>query len=136
MSYGMASKGVTVGHSTTSGGSYTTITGVMDVQTPKIKAKITERTALSDDNQLKGVAHNEIGQLTIQARHNKTEIAAFLGLITAATRLYWKITDSEGNTWGGQGWAAEVGEAYKLGDDVAVDMMVEADGPWVYTPAA
>ncbi|MFO0863543.1 MAG: hypothetical protein U0744_02595 [Gemmataceae bacterium] len=132
MPKGLASKGVTLGFSATEGGSYTPVTGLVSVKAPKKKAKITERTALDDDVQEKGVAHIEIDQLTIEIRHDSDAIAALDALV--GLRKWWKITNSKGDVWKGEAILAEgPGEEYKVGEDVVVNAMAEATGPWTYT---
>ena len=139
MAYGQVAKGTTLGYCATSNGSYTTVDGVKDVKTPEISLVTTDRTALGDAWQVKGAAHINVGQLTVQFYYDKTKLETFHDMMegqVAGAVNYWKVTTPDGTTVMGAGFLAKQSfGTYTVGEEVMFDVTIEASGEWDVTPS-
>lgn len=91
-------KGTTLGHATTSGGSYTTVSEVIDVNFPEPEAADVETSHYTTANGINEYMPGwvEGGDVEFEVNYNKVEYPLLQAIFK--TKLYWKITLPDAST--------------------------------------
>lgn len=131
----------TIGYSATSGGSYTTVATVKEIDEQKIKRKKIDLTNLTSPSNTEECQAGMVGEdaMKLGIIYAKAQHAALLAIAVSATpNYYWKITLSDGSTALFLGYISEFGQIpkAKVDDIYENDLHLQPVGPVTFTPAA
>jgi hypothetical protein len=124
--------GTTLGHATTSGGTYTTIAAVTEVKPPETEAQSVEITSYdSADIKEYMCGLDEPGETDFTLNFDKTVYAALMGL--RRTSLFWKITLPDDSTYAFEGWITKIGTAIPVGDRLTASATIKVNSVVTFT---
>ena len=129
--------GTTLGHCTTSGGSYITIAEAFSVEIPSVKTEQVKVTHYGST----GMFHEYIsgfrdgGEVTFELNYFKTEHATLDGL-QGVTPMFWKVTLPDGSTSTFPGFLDSLGVSIPIEDKMVTKGAIKVTGAATFVPAA
>jgi hypothetical protein len=131
------SYGSTLGYSATSGGSYTNVAEVVEVDGPSLQVSEVDVTSLASPS-----AHKEFlpglvdpGDIKLKLNLLTSQFSTVWGFAAGRTFKYWKITLSNGDTAVAYGFIKELHPSAPDNKQLMADMTIKVSGPITYTPA-
>jgi hypothetical protein len=132
-------KGTTVAHSTTSGGSYTTLLEVTKVGSPKQSVKDVDVTHYVSDSGVKEYIPGwiEPGTVEYEANYLKAQETILQGLLGVAHFYKIQLPDgsnsTSGSTFAFPGYIKELGDEIPNEDKINRKITIKVSGPVVFT---
>lgn len=132
VSSGTHSYGSTLGYATTSGGSYTSVGEVIDVEHSWNPAKAVKFTHLNSDNAANEYKPGliEPGTMKATVNYNKTDYNALYGL--RRTLRYWKVTSPDSGNMYIYGFITDLSNPHPDDDRVTFTVTIQGSGLPVY----
>lgn len=127
--------GMTLAYSTTDG-SYTTLTRVIDLGEGKDTLKVILLNILANTTHKHGAGTITQGPIPLTVEFNKTDYNTMRGIFTARTTYWWKITDTDGNITKGRALINEFPNVLKFGEDERLKYPMSlhpTDADWTFT---
>jgi hypothetical protein len=129
------SYGTTIAYSTTSGGSYTTIGEVHDLDedqnVPEFKVTNFGSPSATHEFRPKMI---DPGEASGKGNYVNSIYSTLFGYQQTRTILWFKITTPDNSVANGQAWVSKLKKTEPDDDGVKQEFTVRKTGPWTFTP--